>query len=235
VAQVTPASSAAPSMREEVDGDLLYYMSCREGPADCALSDAATVEFHRRHAVGLLDRCEMICRKFGSVVEPDDLLAVTMVKAIERAETFKPTAVPASQAARTLKWLAQIAHNLHVDRLRNPHRSGPLTGDQEPIPIEDYSSEEFAALYCDGHAMPRDLATIQLAQAAILTLDDRTRRVIAHTLLQRQRSPGRSYVYRGQMRALADELGTTTVNLRRIRSDGVKAIAEYVRTHTGQV
>ena len=222
-------------MREEADGDLLYYMSCQEDPADCALSNAATAEFYRRHAVGLLDRCEMICRKFGYVVEPEDLLAVTMVKAIERAETFKPAAEPASQTARTLKWLARIAHNLHVDRLRNPLRSGPLTGDQEPIPIEDYSAEEFAALYCDGHAMPRNLATIQLVQAALLTLDDRTRRVIAHTLLQRQRSPGRSYVFRGQMKALADELGTTTVNLRRIRSDGVKAIADYVRTHTGQV
>lgn len=234
MAQVTPASSTTPSMREEADGDLLYYMSCRD-PADRALSDAATVEFHRRHAVRLLDRCRAICLKFGSVVDPEDLLSVTMVKAIERAATFKPAAEPASQAARTLKWLAQIAHNLHVDRLRNPLRSGPLTGDQEPIPVEDYSSEEFAALYCDGHAMPRDLATIQLVQAALLTLDDRTRRVIAHTLLQRQRSPGRSYVYRGEMKALADELGTTTVNLRRIRSDGVKAIAEYVRTHTGQV
>jgi DNA-directed RNA polymerase specialized sigma24 family protein len=235
VAKVTPASSATPSIREEADGDLLYYMSCREGPADCTLSNAATVEFHRRHAVGLLARCRTVCLKFGSVVDPEDLFEVTMVKAIERAETFKPAAEPASQAARTLKWLARIAHNLHVDRLRNPLRSGPLTGDQEPIPVEDYSSEEFAALYCDGHAMPRNLATIDLVQAALLTLDDRTRRVIAHTLLQRQRSPGRSYVYRGEMKALADELRTTTVNLRRIRSDGVKAIAEYVRTHTGQV
>ncbi len=235
MAQVTPASSATPSMREEADGDLLYYMSCREGPADCALSDAATVEFHRRHAVRLLDRCRTISLKFGSVVDPEDLFSVTMVRAIERAETFKPAAEPASQAARTLKWLAQIAHNLHVDRLRNPHRSGPLTGDQEPIPIEDYSTEEFAALYCDGHGMQRDLATIRLVQAAILTLDERTRLVIAHTVLQRQRSPGRSYVYRGQMKALAEQLGTTAVNLRRIRSDGVKAIAEYVRTLTGQV
>jgi DNA-directed RNA polymerase specialized sigma24 family protein len=235
VAQVTPASSTTLSMREEVDGDLLYYMSCREGPADCGLSDAATVEFHRRHAVGLLAQCRTICLKFGSVVEPEDLFEVTMVKAIERAETFKPATAPASQAARTLKWLAQIAHNLHVDRLRNPLRPGPLTGDQEPIPIEDYSTEEFAALYCDGQELPRDLATIQLVQAALLTLDDRTRLVIAHTVLQRQRSPGRIYVYRGAMKALADQLGTTTVNLRRIRSLGVKAIAEYVRIHTGQV
>jgi len=235
VAQVTPASSATPSMREEADGDLLYYMSCRESPADCTLSDAATVEFHRRYAVGLLDRCTMICRQFGSVVDPEDLFAVTLVKAIDRAETFVAAMDAAAQPTRTLNWLARVARNLHIDRLRNPNRSGPLTGEQEAIPIEDYSTEEFAALYCDGHTLPRDLATIRLVQAALLTMDERTRLVIAHTVLQRQRSPGRSYVFRGEMKALAEQLGTTTVNLRRIRSLGVKAIAEYVRTHTGQV
>ena len=235
MAQVTPVSSAMLSMREEADGDLLYYMSCRGGAADRALSDAATVEFHRRHAVGLLDRCRQICRQFGSVVEPEDLFAVTLVKAIERAETFVAATDAAAQPARTLKWLARIARNLHIDRVRNPNRSGPLTGDQEAIPIEDYSTDEFAALYCDGHALPRDLATIRLVQTALMTLDERTRLVISHTVLQRQRSPGRSYVFRGEMRALAGRLGTTTVNLRRIRSLGVKAIAEYVRTHTGQV
>ncbi len=222
-------------MREEADGNLLYYMSCREGAADCALSDAATMEFHRRYAVGLLNRCTMICRQFGSVVDPEDLFAVTLVKAIERAETFVAASSAAVQPVRTLNWLARIARNLHVDRLRNPSRSGPLTGDQEAIPIEDYSTEEFAALYCDGHALPRDLATIRLVQMALLTLDERTRLVISHTVLQRQRSPGRSYVFRGEMNALAGRLGTTTVNLRRIRSLGVKAIAEYVRAHTGQV
>jgi DNA-directed RNA polymerase specialized sigma24 family protein len=232
VAQVT---SAIPSMGEESDANLLYYMSCRENAADRAVSDAATLEFYRRYAVGLLDRCRMICRQFGSVVEPDDLFAVTLVKAIERAETFVAGVDGASQPVRTLKWLARIAHNLHVDRLRNPYRSGPLTGEQETIPIEDYATEEFAALYCDGQALPRDLATIRLVQVALLTLDERACRVIAHTVLQRQRSPKRSYVYRGAMKALANELGTTTVNLRRIRSDGVKAIAEYVRTHKGQV
>jgi DNA-directed RNA polymerase specialized sigma24 family protein len=222
-------------MREEADGDLLYYMSCREGSADCALSDAATMEFYRRYAAALLGRCKSICRKFGSVVDPEDLMAVTLARAVDRAETFVPVVDAVTQPARSLSWLAAIAHNLHVDRLRNPNRSGPLTGEQEAIPIEDYSAEEFAALYCDGNALPRDLATIRLVQAALLTLEERTRLVITHTVLQRQRSPGRSYVYRGSMKALADQLGTTTVNLRRIRSLGVKAIAEYVRTHMGQV
>jgi DNA-directed RNA polymerase specialized sigma24 family protein len=232
---MTPSSSTTPTMREESDADLLYYMSCRENPADRAVSDAGTLEFYRRYAVGLLDRCRSICRQFGSVVDAEDLFAVTLVKAIERAETFVTAVDAASQPARTLNWLARIARNLHVDALRNPNRSGPLTGEQEAVPVEDYSTEEFAALYCDGHALPRDLATIRMVQAALLTLDERTRRIIAYTVLQRQRSPKRNYVYRGAMKALANELGTTTVNLRRIRLLGVAAIAEYVRTHTGQV
>ena len=222
-------------MRDEADGNLLYYMSCRDRAADCALSDAAAREFYRRHSQLLLDRCMRICRQFGSVVDPVDLFAATWAKAIERAETFVAATDAAVQPARTLGWLAQIARHLHIDRLRNPHRAGPLTGDQERIPIEDYSTEEIAALYCDTRTLPRDLATIRLVQAALLTLDERARRVITHTVLQRQRSPGRSYVFRGEMQALADELGTTTVNLRRIRSIGGKAIAEYVRTHTGHV
>lgn len=234
MAQVTPASSGKTGMREEADGDLLYYMSCRESTADRALSDAAAVEFHRRYAVRLLDRCKTICRQFGSVIDHEDLFAATLVKAIERAETFVPAKEMTKQEWRTLGWLAQIARNLHVDRLRNPLRSGPLTGDQEAIPLEDYSPADVAALYCDAQTLPRDLATIRHVQDALLTLDDRTRRVITHTVLQRQRSPGRSYVFRGEMKALADELGTTTVNLRRIRSQGVKAIASYVRSKTGQ-
>jgi DNA-directed RNA polymerase specialized sigma24 family protein len=235
VVHVTRAKSATPPMREESDGVLLYYMSCREDAAARAVSDAAAVEFHRRHAPSLLDRCRTICRQLGSVVGPEDLFEVTLVKAIDRAETFVAAADAAAQPTHTLKWLAQIARNLHIDALRNPNRSGPLTGEQEPIPIEDYSTEEFAALYCDGRALPRNLATIGLVQEALLTLDDRTRLVIVHTVLQRRRSPRGSYVFRGEMKALAKKLGTTPVNLRRIRSLGMYAIAEYVRTHTVQV
>jgi RNA polymerase sigma factor (sigma-70 family) len=229
------ASASIAAMREESDADLLYYMSCRDTAADRTVADAAVTEFYRRHAVGLLNRCRKICRQLGSVVDPEDLFAVTLVKAIERGQTFDGAVGQTARPARTLGWLARIARNLHIDLLRNPSRPGPLTGNQEALPIEDYSTEDFAALYCDGHALPRDLATIRLVQDALLTIDQRTRLVITHTVLQRQRSPGRSYVFRGQMKALAERLGTTTVNLRRIRSLGVKAIAEHVRAHRGQV
>jgi DNA-directed RNA polymerase specialized sigma24 family protein len=235
VPQVTQAPTATPSMTAESDGVLLYYMSCREDAAARAVSDAATVEFHRRYAVRLLDRCRTICRQLGSVIDPEDLFAVTLVKAIDRAETFVEAVDVPAQPARALKWMAQIARNLHIDALRNPRRSGPLTGEQDSIPVEDFSTEELAALYCDGYTLPRGLATIQLVQEALPTLDERTRRVIVHTVLQRRRSPKGSYVFRGEMKALAKKLGTTPVNLRRIRSIGAAAIADYVRTHKVQV
>lgn len=222
-------------MTQERDGALLYYMSCRDNATDKAVSNAAALEFHRRYGKSLLDRCRRICSQYGGIVEADDLLAATLAKAIDRAQTYDPGPTGQPEAPRTVRWLAQIARNLLIDSLRNPKRSGPLTGNQEPIPIEDYSAEDFAALYCDDAVLPRDARTIRLVQEGLETLDERTRRVMAHTVLQRQRSPKGSYVFRGEMARLAKEMGTTPVNLRRIRARGMEALANYVRSRTGQV
>jgi len=233
--QVTRAVSAKQTMRDEPDSALLYYISCRNGAEDRSVSDAATAEFYKRYAVSLLNRCRRICDQFGSTFDAHDLFSATIAKAIDRADTFDLADEAASGRRRTLGWLARIARNLLVDTLRNPRRSGPLTGVQEPIPFEDYSAEEFAALFCDGVTLPRDLHTIRLVQEAFVTLDERTRQILTHTVLQRQRSPKGSYVFRGEMAALAKRLGTTPVNLRRIRSIGVKALANYVRMRTEKV
>lgn len=226
------ASSGPLDMQGETDGALLYYMSCREpgaGPGDRVLSDQATKEFYRRHMSALYARCRKICRRMG---EPDsfaeDLANVTMAKAVRSHHTFVEGEDVASRATRTQAWLSQIALNLLRDKARNPLRSGPLTGVQDEIPFDDYSAEDFAALYCDGDRLPRDGETIRLVQAALSTLDERTHRVVVHTILQRQRSPKRSYAYRGSAEAFAKRLGTTTVNVRRIFADGVRAIAAYV-------
>lgn len=108
-------------------------------------------------------------------------------------------------------------------------RPGPITGAQDQVPIEDYSVKEFAALLCDGKTLPRDLKTIGIVQRALATLDERTRAVLAQTVLQRQRSPSRSYMYRGFAEALAARWDTTTMNIRRIRRAGISAIAMFVR------
>ena len=229
---VRRSAATTGDMHTESDEALLYYMSCREDQTDRTLSDAATVEFHARHAAALHDRCKLICRQLGSVVDPEDLFSVTFTKAIEKAHTYRPESGTSSSTHRTLAWLCQIARNLLIDAIRNPHRSGPITGDRDTMAIEDYSTEEFAAMYCDGTNIARTARNIRLIQHGLETLDERTRRVITHTILHRQRSPKGSYVFRGEMTALARHLGTTPVNLRRIRSIGMKALATYVQKHT---
>jgi RNA polymerase sigma factor (sigma-70 family) len=216
-------------MEAETDGALLYYMSCRGSPADHAVSNAAGAEFHQRHMKALYALCRRICRRFGETDSfAEDLMIVTLAKAVASHSSFVDSEDAAQPARRTRAWLSKIAHNLMVDRLRNPNRPGPLTGVKEEIPLEDYSAEDFAALHCDGKRLPRDSETIRLAAEALDTLDERTRKVVVHTTLQRQRSPGRTYVYRGAAAAFAKSLGTTTVNVRRIYGLGVQAIATHV-------
>jgi len=234
VAQSKTSGAQATGMEAESDGALLYYISCRETAADRALSDAATREFYRRHAASLLRSCRRICSHFGSFVDAEDLFQATIARAVQRAETFREGDDPSRERRRTLSWLSSIARNLLVDALRNPKRGGPITGEQEKIAVEDYSSEDFASLYCDGKVVPRDIQTLRLIREGFETLDERTRLVLMHTVLQRQRSPKGSYMYRGSVQALAKELGVSPVNIRRIRRLGVKALSDYVSARIPQ-
>lgn len=220
-------------MAKESDGTLLYYMSCRGSPADIALSNAAAYEFHRRHMRALLARCERICRHAGAADGFGQVLAVTtLAKTVEKADRFSDSASADNEARRTQGWLAKIAHNLLVDSLRNPNRPGPITGQKDDIPAEDYSDHELAALLCDGKALTRDRETIRLVRVALGTLPERTRIVLVQTVLQRMQSPKETYMYRGSAAALAKRLGTTPENVRRIRKNGLRELASFVHAHT---
>ena len=219
-------------MKAETDGTLLYYMSCHESAGDRAIANAAAVEFHRRHMVALYARCKRICSGLGEPVSfAEDLALVALAKAVRSHSTFVDAAETGTSAKRTQGWLGRIARNLLLDKLRNPYRPGPLTGIQEEVPFDDFSADDFASLHCDGKRLPKDSETIRLTAEAIATLEPRTRLVVVHTTLQRKRSPGESYAYRGSATALAKQLGTTPVNVRRIYGVGVRAIAAYVSTH----
>jgi DNA-directed RNA polymerase specialized sigma24 family protein len=220
-------------MANESDGTLLYYMSCRGNPADIALSNAAGHEFHRRHMGALLARCVRICRNAGAPNGFEQELAVTtLVKAVEKADRFTDIPHAPYEVRRTQGWLGSIAHNLFIDSLRNPNRPGPITGSKDAVPSEDYSDEELTAMLCDGKALPRDRETIHLVREAFPTLPERTQVVLVQTVLQRTQSPGETYMYRGSAAALAIRLGTTPENVRRIRKNGLKGLANYIRTHT---
>jgi len=222
-------------MKEESDGTLLYYISCRGNAADEALSNAAAKEFHHRHMKALYERCRRICQGAGASADfAQDLAQAAFVKAAQRADAFTDGSDPSLQAKRTQAWLGKVAHNLLVDSLRNPKRPGPITGVQDEIPSEDYSDDELASLLCDGNQLPRSTETIHFVRAALPTLDERTRIVLIHTVLQRQHSPKGTYMYRGSAAALANRIGTTAENIRRIRRKGLAALATYVRRHSGK-
>jgi RNA polymerase sigma factor (sigma-70 family) len=221
-------------MEKESDGTLLYYMSCRSNPADIALSDAAGREFHHRHMGALFARCARICRKAGaSDGFEKDLAMTTLAKAVQRADRYTDSPDVSNGPRRTQAWLGSIAHNLLIDSLRNPNRPGPITGTKDELPSEDYSDDELAALLCDDHSLPRSRETIRLVREALPTLPERTQFVLVQTVLQRTHSPKGTYMYRGSAANLAQGLGTTPENVRRVRKNGLKALADYIRSHSG--
>src|SRR5262249_49972214 len=144
-----------------------------------------------------------------------DLVSCTFIKAVERADKFVDAPGEAVPSKRTLGWLGTVARNLLVDAQRNPRRPGAITGGDTQVRLEDYSDAEVATLLCDGKSLAHDLRTIELVGQALPKLDDRTRAVLAQTVLQRQLSPNGSYMYRGSAIALAERFNTTRENVRR--------------------
>jgi len=102
----------------------------------------------------------------------------------------------------------------------------------EACVVTSRSEQEIAALLCDGKTLPQEFPTIHLVQRVLATLDARTRAVLVQTVLQRQRSPGHNYMARGSAAALAERWATTTVNIRRIRRAGLRALVTYVRENS---
>lgn len=224
------AGGGAGSMQEELDGTLLYYMSCRESEAARVVSDQAWVEFHKRHAAVLFRYCQRACRSLGVAVDKaGDLLSYTLLKAADRAGTFVDGTDPATRAKRTQAWLGTIARNLLHDGLRNPHRPGPFGTSEDVVALEDLSDTELAAGLCDGKRFSNTQDAVRVIAAALRELDGRSRAVLAFTVLERRRSPKGSYTYRGSAPAFAKHLGTTPENLRQIRMKAFKELGAYLK------
>ena len=160
-----------------------------------------------------------------------DLACAALARAHDRAETYQPNPEGSASSSRTIAWLCKIALNIFRDFRRNPNRTGPLNVVEFDVNAEMYALEDFATLYCDDKPQLRTQTAYQLVARAFDTLDARTQRVLIETLVQRDRSPGRSYMLRGTSKLLAERLEMTTANLRRIRSKGVRTINDYLKQH----
>lgn len=214
-------------MREQSDEDLFLYMSFYDDPADRVQAEAAFEELHRRYFAELLERCRRYCRRRQQPIEvAEDLASQVMYRALKRAETYKAGPAP----GRTMAWLSTIAYNILCDAGRNPYRPSVIGSVLEPdLGAESYSAEDFVQLYHQFESPLQTLAHRQAVAAAFSELDERAQNVLIETLIQRSRSPNQTYMYRGTARQLAERLGLTTDNVRRIRCDSLKAIERRLR------
>ena len=217
------------SMEETSDEDLFIYIACAETPADKVMADAAIAEIHRRYIKGLYARCERMLRAHpGGDVLAEDLAAVTVAQAYDRAHTFRPDPEGKSGSSRTLAWLCKIAQNCFRDYLRNPRRPSPLNVVELDVNAEQYAPQDFAALHLEDESSSYSAHHHQLVAEAFDTLDDRTKIVLIETLVQKSRSRSKTYMLKGSAAELADRIGTTTANLRRIRMKGIQKINTHV-------
>ena len=216
-------------MEGESDEDLFIYIACAALPAEKVVADAAFAEVHRRFLKGLYARCLRMLRAYpDGESKAEDLAMVTMAKAYEKAHKYILEHNGGAGSSRTMAWLCKIAENMFRDHLRNPRRPGPLNVIELDVNAEQYAPEDFAALYLGGKTMFYSRHHYQLVAEAFDTLDDRTKTVLIETLVQRDRSRGRTYMLKGSAAVLANRLGTTTANLRHIRMKGIKKINAYI-------
>ena len=222
------------AMVEESDEDLFVYMACANDPEDQVLKNAAFHELHRRYSKNLYARCLKMVRAYpDSETLAQALTSVTLHRVYDRADQYRPDPDGNDRPTRTLAWLCTIARNLFLDYLRNPERPGPLSSNVVDLDVtaEQYSPEDFAALYLEGESTSHSRHHYQRVAEGFDQLNERTQIVLVETLLQRQNSPGRTYMFRGTAQRLANRLKTSTDNVRRIRRNGIRQINEYVNRH----
>ena len=204
---------AAPP-NEDTDEDLIEYMAMK---SDVDGARGAWRTFYGRHARFVYNA---IMKRWGDVFTTttvDDLVAETMVRAFERAETYDPSKCPleleknshsspeeAERAAvrRVRAWLMGIARNLVRDAF------GAESKIPKPLDLEG----EVGATITTSPSEPTPEAQLSVAQQSLAELDERELAVLR---LTGAFHPGR--VSPGAMQELADQLGTTPENLRQIR------------------
>ena len=217
------------SMEGETDEDLFIYIACATSPSEIVEAEQAFAEIHRRYFKGLYARCQRMLQAYpDGEAKAQELAMTAMARAYEKADKYKPDPKGGSGSSRTRAWLCKIAEHMYRDHLRNPRRPGPLNVIELDVNAEQYSPEDFAAMYLEDETMSYSRYHYKLVAEGYDALDDRTKTVLIETLVQRDRSRGQTYMLKGSAAVLADRLGTTTANLRRIRMNGIKAINSYV-------
>jgi RNA polymerase sigma factor (sigma-70 family) len=217
-------------MSAESDAGLLTLMSQRT--QDEAWADAAFCEFYARHKNYIWIVCVEIASTLNGDAWIEDIFDETFERAYQKAGSFKlPSgATPESESRLVRGWLGKIAANLLRTLLRN-HRN-EYAQDEETW---DKLADTVGNSTDDGNQTSSVSPKQKLIDDALETLSEREALVVRVTFQyyrvgeKFQRLPNKI------VQELAESLGTTPENLRKIRERALRQIRDYVAEHSGGI
>jgi RNA polymerase sigma factor (sigma-70 family) len=212
------------TLHEESDEDLLCWMSMRE--EDPNQAEEAWLEFYNRHIDYLYGVCANRLTAYGLRREDiTDLVQSSFLRAFAKAGTFRAppeSRNPESDRAWVRAWLGKIAYRLLADSFRRT----PIL-----VLVEDKKLDvEVPKLETE---CSQDSPRLKLVREALGLLTDREREImlVSYTWYE----PGKQLtIPEEDLKQLASEYRTTTVNLRQIRARAKQKIEDYITNHERQ-
>jgi RNA polymerase sigma factor (sigma-70 family) len=214
-------------MSAEGDGDLLAYMSMQgEFPRHAR---EAWAELYRRHAGYMHHVCgKLLATLPRPPTTAKDLVNDTFLRAYRKAGTYcEPSGLDQDGKRRYVRaWLSRVASRLIQDLLRAVPEGGP----ERQLDDEGWN-EQAAPVACEKPVPPTVLAVLE--EVLQNDLDEREREVLRKTY--QYWVPGRAAQRLPNKVAeeLAQQLGTTSENLRKIRQRAMKKVREGLERRLG--
>jgi RNA polymerase sigma factor (sigma-70 family) len=200
------------------DAQLLERVS--ERAADAAGARSAEAEFYERHArylyAVLTQRVRRLLALSGREVE--DLVQETFFRAFARAHTYTAgdTFDPDSERRRSRAWLGRIAERLLADWLAG---------------AREVSASPYLDTLAEPDAAPPSSRSpkLRLMREALDTLNERERDVLRVSALYFRAGAEHQRLPNDVSAELARRWGTTSENIRAIRSRALKKLKEYLQ------
>ena len=220
-----------PDLTGASDEDLLAWMATRDDRESEATAQSAFAAFYKRHDRFLYDVCRGRWNGYLDQGGIEDLVGDTFLRAYEKADTFRPSEStdPDYRRGRVRAWLVTIARNLLYSSLRA----------QQGAVLVQLTDEEWAQIdesTCSSDSAEPEPLENRLVREAFERLNEKQKLVVETTLDNYKVEPGRKQqrLSNEDSKALADKLGTTTLDVRQTRKRAYDKIREDVEARLRQ-
>ncbi|NUP08354.1 MAG: sigma-70 family RNA polymerase sigma factor [Polyangiaceae bacterium] len=207
------------SLEELDDEQLLARATLREvNSAEARAAQSAFYQRHVRYLYGALKRREATLQRTAGVAV-DDLVQETFQRAFQYARSYRPAeeADVDRKRQRTRAWLGRIAQNLVVDAIGRGTEvsASPL--------IEQVSCDDI------DEPSPPSSPELRAVRRALDELTDREQDVLRVTALYQRVGADNQRLPNDVSAELAQRWGTTSQNIRAIRSRAMKKLMSFIR------